>query len=87
MEDKIKIAAKLYECRDTAKSLAKIQKENYKEMLAPYTHIIKQVMEANKLEELPALLQISKTHTYQDSGMAQLLFMAATVELIEPSNV
>lgn len=84
-EDKIKIAAKLYECRDTAKSLAKIKKANYKEMLEPYTHIIKQVMAANTLEELPALLKISKTHTYQDSGMAQLLFMAATVELIEPS--
>ena len=85
MEKQIKIAAKLYECRDTAKSFAKMQKEDYKEMLAPYTHIIKQVMQANKLEEIPALLRISKTNTYKDSGMAQLMFMAATVELIEPS--
>ena len=85
MEKQIKIAAKLYECRDTAKSLAKIRKEDYKTMLAPYTHIIKQVMEANKEEELPALIRISKTHTYNDNAMAQLMFMAATVELIEPS--
>jgi hypothetical protein len=85
MGKQIKMAAKLYECRDTAKSLAKMQETDYKEMLKPYTEIIKRVMEMNELEELQALLRISKSKTYEDSGMAQLLFMAATVELIEPS--
>lgn len=85
MEKQIKMAAKLYECRDTAKSLAKMQEGDYKEMLKPYTDIIRGVMEAYKLQELQALLRISKSKTYEESGMAQLLFMAATVELIEPS--
>lgn len=85
MEQQIKMAAKLYECRDTAKSLAKMQGENYKEMLAPYTDIITKVMKANNLKHIPALLKISGTKTYQDSGMAQMLFMAALTELMEPS--
>lgn len=85
MEQQIKMAAKLYECRDTAKSLAKMQGEDYKEMLKPYSDIITKVMKANNLKHIPALLKISETKTYQDSGMAQMLFMAALTELMEPS--
>lgn len=82
MEKQIKMAAKLYECRDTAKAFFK---EQYKEKLQPYTHILKEVMKANNLEEIPALLKISKTQHYQENGMAQMMYMAAVVELIEPS--
>jgi hypothetical protein len=82
MEKQIKMAAKLYECRDTAKAFFK---EQYKEKLQPYTHILKQVMKANNLEEIPALLKISQTEHYQENGMAQMMYMAAVVELIEPS--
>ena len=85
MEKEIKIASKLYECRDTAKSLAKMQEKDYKEMIAPYTWYLKEVMRLNKLEEIPALLRISRNKIYQESGMAQLMFMTATIELIEPS--
>jgi len=85
MEKQIKITAKLYECRDTAKSLAKMKGEDYKEMLKPYSDIITKVMKANNLKHIPALLKISETKTYQDSGMAQMLFMAALTELMEPS--
>lgn len=77
------MAAKLYECRDTAKSFFR---EEYKTKLEPYTHILKEVMKANNLEEIPALLRISQTHTYQESSMAQMMFMSAVVELIEPQN-
>lgn len=84
-ETQIKMAAKLYECRDAAKSFAKMQQTSYAELLEPYTKILKAVMAANKLNELQALLRISKSKTYEESGMAQMLFMAATVELIEPS--
>lgn len=82
MEKEIKMAAKLYECRDTAKSFFK---EKFKEKLQPYTHIIKEVMKANNLEEIPALLKISKAQHYQENGFAQMMYMAAVVELIEPS--
>ncbi len=82
MEQQIKIAAKLYKCRDTAKSFFR---EQYKEKLQPYTHILREVMKANNLEEIPALLKVSETHHYQESGMAQMMYMAAVVELIEPN--
>ena len=85
MEQQIKMAAKLYKCRDTAKSLAKMQGEDYNEMLKPYSDIITKVMNANNLKHIPALLKISEMRTYQDSGMAQMLFMAALTELMEPS--
>jgi hypothetical protein len=80
--NQIQMAAKLYECRDAAKVFLK---EEYKERLQPYTHILKEVMKANNLEEIPALLKISKTIHYQENGMAQMMYMAAVVELIEPS--
>ena len=85
MEKQIKMAAKLYECRDTAKTLAKLKEVDYKSMLKTYTEIIQKVMEVKKLDYLPALMLISKSKTYNEDGMTQLLFMAATVELIEPS--
>lgn len=83
METQIKIAAKLYECRDTAK---RFFREEYAEKLKPYIAIIKAVMKANQLDELGAILRISKTETYQENGMAQMMFMAAAVEMMEPSE-
>jgi len=80
--NQVQMAAKLYECRDIAK---RFFKDEYKTKLEPYTHIIKAVMKANNLEEIPALLKISQTETYQENPMGQMLFMAAVVELIEPS--
>lgn len=81
--NKVQMAAKLYDCRDTAK---RFFRDEYKEKLQPYTHIVKEVMKANNLEELPALLKISETYSFQETPMAAMMFMAATVELIEPSK-
>lgn len=83
METQIKIAAQLYKCRDTAK---RFFREKYAERLKPYMHIVKEVMKANELEVLEAILKISKTQTYQEDGMRQMMFMAAAVELMEPSE-
>lgn len=82
MDTEIKITAKLYKCRDTAKSFFG---EKFKEKIMPFQHIIKEVMKANNLEEIPALMKISETQHYQEDGMVQLLYMASLVELIEPS--
>lgn len=82
-EKQIKLAAKLYECRDTAK---RFFKEEYREILTPYEQIIKATMKANNIDVLPALLRVAKTSTYLDSPMSQMLFMAATVEMIEPES-
>lgn len=81
MEQQIKIAAKLYECRNSAKML---YKEQFKTKLKPYIHLIKSVMKANNLKETSALLKISETYIYQESGVAQMMFMAAVCELLEP---
>lgn len=82
MEKQVKIANKLYECRDTAK---RFFKEEFKIKIEPHTHILKQVMKANTCDELQALLMISKTETFQENHFSQMLFFAAAVELIEPS--
>lgn len=83
MESAVKITAKLYECRDAAKGLFK---EAYFERLKPYTDIIRNVMKANNEDEMKAVLRISKTHTFQESAIAQMMFFAAIVEMIEPSK-
>lgn len=84
-ERTIKIAAKLYECRDTAKSLAKVKGMDYQAMLLPYRKVIEQQKLTRGLEPLEAILQISKNNSYNEDGMTQLLFMAAAVEIMEPS--
>ncbi len=85
METQIKMAAKLYQCRDSAKSLCKMQNKDYLETLKPFTQVIEQVMAAKKIQHIPALLEISRTPTYQNSGVVQMFYMAAMVELMEPS--
>ena len=47
MEQQIKMAAKLYKCRDTAKSFFR---DKYAENLKPYKDLIQAVMKANDLE-------------------------------------
>jgi hypothetical protein len=74
------MAAKLYDCRDTAKNFFG---DKYNDRIKPFKDLIQVVMKANNIEEIPALLKISDTEVYNQAGMNQLLFMAATVELIE----
>jgi predicted house-cleaning noncanonical NTP pyrophosphatase (MazG superfamily) len=78
----VRMAAKLYECRDAAKS---IFQDLYKEKLEPYKNVVEAVMASKNLEAIPALLEVSKTATYNESGFVQMMFMAAVVEIIEPS--
>jgi predicted nucleotidyltransferase len=83
MEQQIKITAKLYDCRDTAK---RFFKEEFQDKVKPYIYAIRMVMKAKKLNELKALLEISKTPLYQENVMTQMLFLAAVCEMIEPSK-
>ena len=82
MENEIKITAKLYDCRDTAK---RFFRDEFSKRIKPYQTTIKMIMEKEQIDVLPAILFISKTETYQSDGMIQLLFLAAACELIEPS--
>ncbi len=79
----IELAMKLTKARDAAKGLLGDQ---YQETILPYKHIIKEVMKANNLEELPAVLKISETQMFQEDPIKQIMFMAAAVELIEPTK-
>lgn len=79
----IELAQKMKKCRDTAKRFFAAE---FPEKLKPYTEIIKGVMKSESIDEIPALLEISKTETYQNDGMMQMMFLAATVELIEPAK-
>jgi hypothetical protein len=82
----IQMTAKLYDCRETAKKLAKMQNKNFIDIINPYKVIIEQVKEAKKIETIPALLLISKTESYNENGMTQLLLLAAVCEIMEPEN-
>lgn len=83
MEDRIKLAAKLYNCRDAAK---RFYKDKYDEKLKPYKNIIEAHKKKFNLEILPSVLELCSFENVRDNGMATMLFMAAAVELIEPSK-
>lgn len=83
MMQAIALSQKMKKCRDTAK---RFFKEEFPEKLKPYIELLEAVMKSKSMNEIPALLEISKTETYQDDGMVQMMFLAATVELIESSE-
>ena len=82
MEQKIKIAAKLYQCRDTAK---KFWGSEYEAKLKTYKNIIEAHQKKFNLEVLPSVLEICSFESVRDNGMATIVFMAAAVEMIEPA--
>lgn len=82
MEQRIKIAARLYHVRDTAK---RFFREDYLEKLKPYTHILQAVCKANEIDELQALIRCLQLESIAGNGMAQMVMIAAAVEMMEPS--
>ena len=80
MEKQIKIAAKMYECRDTAK---KFYKEGYSKVVKPFISSIEQIMTIHNCNAIEALLKISETNDYKENGIKQMLFMAGCVDIIE----
>lgn len=84
METEIKIASKLYECRETARNFFK---ELYPEKIKPYVNIINNVAKANKKEPLQAVLMICDLDTIKNDGFAMMMVMAAAVEILEPTSI
>lgn len=81
MEKQIKALAKMYECRDTAR---RFYRDEYQTKIEPYKEILNKVMQANKCNEIEALVNhISKENVYNENPMAQMLFIAAVVEVSE----
>lgn len=80
VKETIQIAAKMYDCQDTAK---KLFKDEYPDKISWYVTTLRGVMEKEKLGELKAVLFVSELDSVKDNGMAIILFMAAAVEIIE----
>ena len=76
----LQVATKLQQCKDAAESLLG---EKYPKAIKPYKDLIRAVMKANKIGPVKALLMISKTESYAENEMAQVMFMSAVVDLIE----
>lgn len=77
------MAAKLYQCRDTAK---RFFKEEFEEKILPYKKIISDVAKEKKIGELEAMMKICDDDVIKNNGWTMMLLMAAAVEIIEPSK-
>jgi len=83
MEKQIKIAAKLYQCRDTAK---RFYKDEFKDKIEPYKECIRKYMMNSGKDELLSVMEICEIDEIKEKGgFAIIMFMAAATELIEPS--
>ena len=80
MREQIKIAAKMYDCQETA---MKFFKEEYPAKVKWYVDTLKAVMSKENIGELEAVLFVSKLDSVKDNAMAVMMFMAASVEIIE----
>lgn len=79
----IQATAKLYNTRDTAK---RFYRDEFPDKILPYKEIIQKVMDENNFEPIFALLKISQMEVYKENGFRQMMFIAATVELIEETD-
>ena len=82
MKNLVQIAAGLYECQDSAKTLLG---EKYPERMALYGDWIKKRSTHSNVSVLKAALDIS-TEVGSDDGFFAIQVLAAAVELIEPSE-
>ncbi len=83
IESQVKLAAKLYKCRDTAKQL---YKQEYHAKMREYQEYIKAAMVKYGLDELPAVMKMIKEGGSDINGMTVVLLLSATIEMIEPSD-
>jgi hypothetical protein len=83
MEKQIKLAAKLYQCRDTAK---RFYREEFTSKIEPYKDLIKRHMELKQLDELKSAMEICEIPELKgNGGFTIIMILAAAVELMEPS--
>ena len=79
-EQAVKMAAKLYECRDTAK---RIFGDRYKDKMDAYIQVVKSAANAMGCSELAAATTPSNK---AEGGVTAICYLAAVVEMTEPSN-
>lgn len=77
--NQVQMAAKLYECRDTAKRLLG---DRYAKEMREWGRIIANCATHEKCDTMAAGINMAK----MVDGINVLMILAATVELVEPSN-
>ena len=75
----VKMAAKLYECRDAAKHMFG---SNYQERMKAYGQVVKSAANSMGCSELSAATELAN----KVGGIAAVLYLAAVVEMTEPPN-
>ncbi len=83
MEEHVKIALKMKECRVTA---LKIHGDRYPEKVQPYKDIISLVQKANNMDVMQAINKITQTDELWQKRGTQMMFLAAAVEMIDPQK-
>lgn len=83
MEQPVRIAARLYEARDTAKFFLGA---NYRAKIEPWMGMIKASAKNRNVSELRAAGDLAKDVAVNISGAAAITVLAAYVELVDPSN-
>lgn len=79
----VKVAAKMYKCRDTARSL---YKERFPEKMTEYQGYIKGYMSAHGGDEINAVIKLAaKVKGDSCEGAVIMLLTAAVTEILEPS--
>lgn len=82
MEQQIRMASRLYECRDSAKFLFGSQ---FQQKIEWYKAIILKWNKDRKTETLKTVMAICELEVVRGDGVAMMMFLAAAVEIIEPS--
>ena len=80
MEKEIKIAAKLYLCRDTAK---RYFGSEYEDTILPCKRLITERQKVTNKPVLEVLIECLQLKSVQDNAMAMMMFNAAAIEIIE----
>ena len=79
-EQAVKMAAKLYECRDTAK---RVFGDGYHKRMEAYGQVVKSAANALNCSDVAAATTLANK---AGGGMAAICYLAAVVEMTEPSN-
>lgn len=80
-EQHVAMAAKMYECRDTARRLLG---DKFHQRMDEYARVVRAVAKRDNCNDIVAGATVIKEAGLQ--GIGSLLLMAAVVEMTEPSN-
>ncbi len=76
----VQMAAKLYKCRDHAKNLLG---DKYHDLMREWGEVVTACAKQENCDTMAAGIHMAK----MVDGMDAMMILAATVELVEPSNV